>query len=89
MSRIASALDLLGERLVGEHEAVAQRVLGERLEILGEHVVAAADERERARRLHEADRPARAGAEGDVVVELGQAVLGRVARRGRERRRRS
>src|ERR671929_2094916 len=37
---------LLGERLVGEDEPVPQRVLHERAEILGEDVVAAANQRE-------------------------------------------
>ena len=61
---------LLRERLVREDEPMPQRVLGERLEVLGEHVVAAADDGERARRLHEADRPARAGAVRDVVAQV-------------------
>jgi hypothetical protein len=40
--------DALGERLVAEHEAVAERVLRERADVVGGRVVAAADERERA-----------------------------------------
>ena len=67
-------VDLLGERLVAEHEPVPERVLGERLDVLREHVVAAAEERERARRLDEADRPARAGAVGDVRRESAEPV---------------
>ena len=36
---------LLGESLVGEHEPVAERVLGERLQILGQRVLSPSDER--------------------------------------------
>ena len=62
---------LLGERLVGEDEPVSQRILHQRAQVLREDVVAAADERERTRRLHEADRPARAGAVRDVRGQAG------------------
>ena len=56
----------------------------ERLEILGEHVVAAAHEGQRSRCLDEADRAARARAEGDVARQLGQAVACGLARGDRD-----
>src|SRR4051794_19442628 len=56
---------------------MTQRILDERLQILGEDVVATADERERARRLDEADRPARARTEGDVVLQVVPRSAGR------------
>ena len=73
-SRIASGVDALGERLVAEHEPVAEHVLGELADVLGEGVAAAAQERERARAEDEVDRPARAGAVLDVAVELLEPV---------------
>ena len=67
-----SGLPLLGQRLVGEHEPVAERVLHELLDVADERVVAPAEDRERPRALRDGDRPARARAEGDVVGELRQ-----------------
>ena len=64
----------LRERLVGEHEPVTEGVLRERVQVLGEHVVAATHEGEGARCLDEADRPARARTEGDVLLQVGHAV---------------
>ena len=68
--------DLLGERAVGEHEAVPERVADERVEIARDDVVAAADQGERPGGRDQADRPARAGAERDVVGDVAEAVLG-------------
>ena len=52
-----------------------------------EHVVAAAHGREAARRVDQRDRPARARAERDVARQVGEADLGRSARRGGEAQR--
>ena len=78
-------LDAVAERVVGEHDAVAQDVGGEVGDVLGDHVVAAAQHRERLGGLDGADRPARAGAELDQALELMQAVLAGVARGVAER----
>ena len=77
---------LLGERLVGEDEPVPQRVLRQFVQVLGQDVVAPADQRQRPGRLDEADRAARAGAVGDVRRELARA-RGRRARAWRWRAR--
>ena len=64
----------VGERLVGQHEAVAQHVGREVGDVLGQHVVAAAQERERPRALDQVDRRARARAEREVAREVLDAV---------------
>ena len=61
---------------------MAERVAHERVDVARHDVVAAADQRERARGGDEADRAARAGAERDVVGDLREPVLARAARRG-------
>ena len=53
---------------------MAQDVRREVADVLGRHVPAAAQQREGARGVHEADRATRAGAELDVGLELGEAV---------------
>ena len=58
---------LLGQRLVGQDEAVPEGVLHERSQVAGDHVVASVDERERTRALHERDRPTRARTVGDEL----------------------
>ena len=63
---------------------MAERVLRQRVDVLRDDVVAAAEEGERPGRLDEADRAARARAEGDERRELGQPVRARIAGRGRE-----
>ena len=52
--------DAVAERVVREHEPVAQHVRGEVGDVLGDHVVAPAQQRQRLRGLDHADRPARA-----------------------------
>ena len=56
----SSGAHAVAERVVGEHEAVAQDVGGEVGDVLGDGVVAAAQQRERLGGLDHADRPARA-----------------------------
>ena len=56
----------VGERLVRQHQAMAQHVGGEVAHVIGQHVVAAAQERERAGALDQVDRRARAGAVSDI-----------------------
>ncbi len=72
--------DAVAERVVGEHEPVAQHVGGEVGDVLGERVAAAAQQRERLGGLDQADRPARARAVLDQRLELVQPVARRVAR---------
>ena len=64
---------------------MSQRVLREGVQILGEDVVAAADECQRACRLDETDRAAWARPERDELVQIRKPVRHRIARRGRER----
>src|ERR1022692_3234245 len=66
--------DLLGLGLVGEDHAVAEHVDPDGLDVLGRHIAAVPQERVRPSRLVEEDRGARAGAEGDEVGQLGEAV---------------
>ena len=73
----SSARHAVAERVVGEHEPVAQHVGGEVGDVLGHRVAAAAQQRERLRRLDQADRPARARAVLDQRLELVQPVAGR------------
>ena len=56
----------VAERLVGEHQPVAQDVGGEVAHVVGGHVAAAAEQRQHAGGLGEADRAAGAGAELDL-----------------------
>ena len=90
LDRLEHAVDQLvgphavGERVVGEHEPVAQHVGGEVADVVVGDVRAAAQQRERPRGLHEAERRARAGAELDQRLEVGEAVA---ARGGASRRR--
>jgi hypothetical protein len=51
--------DLFGEGLVGEHEAVAERIADDRVDVGGEHVVAAVEHGHGARGGNDADRAAR------------------------------
>src|SRR4051794_14799723 len=74
----AVGVDAGGQRLVGQHEPVAQHVAGDVADVGRQHVVAPAQQRQRAPRVHKVDRAARAGAELDPVL------LARVAGRGRE-----
>ena len=77
--------DAFAERVVGEHEPVAQHVGREVADVVALDVTAAAQQREHACRLHEPDRAAGAGAELDQRRELGQTVLLGVPRRVGER----
>ena len=79
-----SGLPALGQGLVREHHAVAQRVLDELLQVLDEHVLAAAHDGEPAGRVDERDRAARACAERDEARQIRQPELVRATRRGRE-----
>ena len=74
----------LGERLVGEHEPVAEHVLRELAHVLRDDVPPAADQRERACREDEVDRPARAGTVRHVRLQVAEAVLLGRARRVRD-----
>ena len=53
-------VDAVGERLVGEQHAVAQHVAGDVVDVLRQHVAAAAEQRERASGGDEAERGTRA-----------------------------
>ena len=72
--------DAVGQRLVGQHQAVAQDVGGDLAEVLRQRVLAAAHERERPAGEDHVDRRARAGAEGDVAREVAEPDRGDVAR---------
>ena len=80
-------VDALGERLVAEHHAVPEHVLGELADVLRQHVAASAQERERACADDEVDRAARAGAVLDVPASSSSPLSPsrRVAERDRER----
>ena len=60
--------------LVGQYDAVAEDVGHEVGYVLGQHVVAAAQEGERPRGLDQVNGRTRAGAEGDVLGEIAEAV---------------
>src|SRR6059036_3094991 len=75
---------ILGERLEGEDDAVAQNVEREVLNVLASDVASAAEVGERAAGEDEVDGRARAGAVADVLRHVADAVLRGVARRGRE-----
>ena len=72
--------DAVAERVVGEHQPVAQHVGREVGDVLGDRVAAAAQQRERLRRLDQADRAARARAVLDQRREVVQAVAVGTAR---------
>src|SRR4051794_26727273 len=72
----AIGVDAGGQRLVRQHEPVAQHVARDVADVRRQHVVAPAQQRQRAARVHEVDRAARAGAELDPVL------LARIARGG-------
>ncbi len=65
-------VDVVGQRLVGQHQAVPQHVEGQLADVRGQHVVAAAQERERPGAQYQGDRGARAGAVGDVPLEVAE-----------------
>src|SRR5919201_3848053 len=67
--------DALGERLVAEHEPVAEHVVRQIEHVLRTDVHAPAHERERPRREDEVDGRARAGTELDVPGDLGEAIV--------------
>ena len=69
-STTSSAVSAVAERVVGQHEPVAQDVGGEVAHVVGGHVAAAAQQRQHPSRLGQADRPARAGAELDLTFEV-------------------
>ena len=65
-------VDAVGERLVRQHEPVAEDVVGDLLEVLRQCVPAAPHERQRAAGEDHVDRRARAGAEGDEARQLAE-----------------
>ena len=67
-------VEAFGQRLVRQHQPMAQHVGRQVGHVLGQHVVAAAQEGERARALDQVDRRARARAEREVLREVGEAV---------------
>ncbi len=69
----------LGQRLVARHQAVAQDVGGDVVDVLGQGVVAAPQQREGAGGGDQAEAGAGAGPEGQQLLELGQLELGGVA----------
>ena len=69
----------VGERVVGEHQPVPQHVGGDVEDVLRQHVVAAADQGERAGGGDEAERGAGAGAVGHPGGDVLHAVLPRRA----------
>src|SRR5688572_8592983 len=71
----------LGLGLVARHDAVAQDARGDALDVGRGREGAVREERVRARAQREDDRRARARAELDAPLELGEAVLLRLARR--------
>ena len=75
---------LLGERLVGQHEPVSERVLRERADVGGDHVVAAVDERQRPGALDERDRPAGLAPYATSSVDLPSPNCRGLPRRGGE-----
>ena len=65
--------DAVGQRLVGEHDAVAQHVACQVARVVRQGVVASAQEGERLGAEHQVDRGPGAGAEGHVARQVGQA----------------
>ena len=91
VSSRSSGRDALAQPLVAEHEPVAQHLGREVANVAGQHVAPAAQQRQRARRLHEADRPARdwrrSSSSGLDLVEPVAARAGGWRRPGRPRSR--
>ena len=69
-ARICSDVDVLGERLVGQHEAVAQDLGGHVEDVLGHGVGAATQQGERPAGADEAEAGAGAGAELEVGAQM-------------------
>src|SRR5437867_5643040 len=76
--------DVLREGLEGEDDAMPYYVEREILDVLPRDVAATAEVGQRATSQDEVDRRARARAVADVLGHIADAVLGRVACRGRE-----
>ena len=76
--------DVVGQRLERQHQAVAHDVERHVEHVLRQDVVAAAHEGQGPRGQDQVDRGARAGAEGEVALEVGQPEALRVAGRRRE-----
>ncbi len=72
--------DLFGLGFVGGHDAVAQDVGRQLLDVLGDHVAAAAHQGQRLGGAGQVERGARRGAERDQVGEIAEAGGPRVAR---------
>ena len=71
--------DVVGERLVGQHQPVPQHVPGQVPRVRGQRVVAAAQEGQRLGPEHHVDRGPRAGPERHVPGQLGSPARGEVA----------
>ena len=76
----SSGAHAVGERVVGEHEPVAQHVGGEVADVVGRGVRAAAQQRERAGGLRQPDRRARAARRTRSAARGRRGRSGRVAR---------
>jgi hypothetical protein len=66
--------DVVGERLIRQHDAVPQHVEGDLADVGGQRVIAAAGERQRASAGHQCDRGARAGPVADVPLQVESRV---------------
>ena len=77
-------VDLGCERLVGQHQSVAQDLGGDVVDVLWHRVVAAAHQRHRPTGTNQAEAGSRAGSELDERCEVGQAVVLRCTRREHE-----
>ena len=73
--------DVVGHGVETEHEAVRHHVLGHRLHIGRQHVVATMDQRQGTSGSHQAKRGARAAADLDDRGEIRQVELGGRTRR--------
>ena len=64
--------DVVGQRLIRQHDAVPQHVEGELADVVRQHVVAAVQEGERPGAGDQRDRGARAGPVADVPLQVGE-----------------
>ncbi len=78
------AVHVVGQRLERQHQPMAKDVEDHVEHVLGQHVVAAADEGQGPRGQDQVDRGTRTRPEGDVALELGQPVPFGRAGRGRD-----
>ena len=64
--------DVVGERLIRQHDAVPHHVEGKLADVVRQHVVTAVQERERPGAGDEGDRGARAGPLADVPLQVAE-----------------